>query len=91
MDDVVDLAFLFSAMGVRKDLVDLDSDTDDNVGGFEVLASVVGFVYFGSSSSMLLVLSSSLLLAEEEVEVVPCKEEARDNGGLAGDLVRIAR
>lgn len=82
---------IFSAMGARKDLADLDSDTDGNVEGFEVLVSVVGFVYFGSSSSFVFVLSSSLLLAEEEVEVVPCNEEARDKGGLPGDLVRIAR
>lgn len=82
---------IFSAMGARKDLADLDSDTDGNVEGFEVLVSVVGFVYFGSSSSFVFVLSSSLLLAEEEVEVVPCNEEARDKGGLPGDFVRIAR
>lgn len=88
--DTLDL-LLFSMIGVREDLLELVSDTDGNVGGFEVLVSVVGFVYFGSSSSLLLVLSSSLLLTVEEVEVVPCKEEARDRGGLAGDLVRMAR
>lgn len=85
--DAEDLLFLFSAMGVSdEDVLDLDSDTEDNVGGFEVLVSVVVFVYFGSSS-----FSSSFLLTEEEVEVVPCSEEALDKGGLAGDLVRIAR
>lgn len=91
VDDVVDLMLLFSVMGVREDLLDLDSDTDDNEGGFEVLLSVVDFVYFDPSSSVFLFFSSSLLLTEEEVEVVPCKEEARDNGGLPGDFVRIAR
>lgn len=96
--DALDLTLLLSTMGVREslvllesDLVLLESDMDDNGRGFEVLVSVVDFVDFGSSSSVPFFFSSSLLLAEEEVEVVPCKEEARDKGGLAGDLVRIAR
>ena len=86
------LPLLFSAMDEREeeDVLDLDSDTEANEGGFEVLVSVV-FVYFGSSSSVVFALSSSLLLTEEEVEGVPCREEVLDKGGLAGDLVRIAR
>lgn len=92
----LDVEFLergVSEMGAREeDVVDLDSDTEDSVGVFEVLVSVVGFVYFGSSfSSVIFAFSSSFLLTEEEVEEVPCNEEALAKGGLAGDLVRIAR
>lgn len=71
-------------------------DKRDDLGLVVVESVEESFVLEEDSSeavacSFSFLLSSSSRLTADEVEVVPCKEDVLARGGLAGDLVRMAR